>query len=128
MSDITQVKAQLEKTSIELSIYTGICHASSQYKAMIDAENKYNQLSKQLWKLHEEKIENEYQLNKQILIDLGFECRISESYYIVHENTPQLPFDNIEYLSSHFSEMIAWTRAYEKWSSLTIDEQNELIR
>jgi hypothetical protein len=128
MSELAQTTRQLEEAVEALKLATALCYASSQYKAMIDAENKYNQLSKQLWKLHEEKIENEYQLNKQILIDLGFECRISESYYIVHENTPQLPFDNIEYLSSHFSEMIAWTRAYEKWSSLTIDEQNELIR
>ena len=147
MSDITQVKAQLEKASIELSIYTGICHASSQYKAMIDAENKFNQLYKQVGEIKELEWQNKCEVNKQELIKLGFELRtgfdvISQDSYkriyesvIVHKNTPQFTsltvnagVPNIEVLAIHCEPEYIWEIAWQTWSSLTEDEQNELIR
>jgi predicted nuclease with TOPRIM domain len=89
----------------------------------------------------------QHELDKQTLIDLGFELRtgfevISQDYVkrmyeyvIVHENAPKFTslsinngVPNIEVLAIHCEPNYIWESAWYKWSSLTIDEQNELLR
>ena len=89
----------------------------------------------------------QHELDKQVLIDLGFQLRtgfdvISQDSYkriyesvIVHKNTPQFTsltvnagVPNIEVLAIHCEPEYIWEIAWQTWSSLTEDEQNELIR
>jgi hypothetical protein len=148
MSDLlAQTTRQLEEAVEALKLATALCYASSQYKAMIDAENKFNQLYKQVEQIKELEWQNKCEVNKQELIKLGFELRtgfdvISQDSYkrmyesvIVHKNTPQFTsltvnagVPTIEVLAIHCEPEYIWEIAWQTWSSLTEDEQNELIR
>ena len=146
MSDLTNLQHELEEVVEALKLATALCYASSQYKTMIYFENKFNQLYKQVGEIKELEWQNKCEVNKQELIKLGFELRtgfdvISQDTYkriyksvIVHKNTPQFTsltvnagVPNIEVLAIHCEPEYIWEIAWQTWSSLTEDEQNELM-
>ena len=146
MSDLTNLQHELEEVVEALKLATALCYASSQYKTMIYFENKFNQLYKQVGEIKELEWQNKCEVNKQELIKLGFELRtgfygISQDTYkriyksvIVHKNTPQYfsltvnaGVPNIEVLAIGGELEYIWEIAWQTWSSLTEDEQNELM-
>ena len=147
MSDLTNLQHELEEAVLELKLTTELCHSSEAWMAMIAAEERFNQLYKQVEREKELEWQNKCEVNKQELIKLGFELRtgfdvISQDTYqriyksvIVHKNTPQFTsltvnagVPNIEVLAIHCEPEYIWEIAWQTWSSLTEDEQNELLR
>jgi len=159
MSDITSLEsinvqlieliAKKDIALIQFNKSRALLKRTSEYKTMKENESKLEGLSNQLVDLYYEQSKLESAINKQKLIDLGFQCRTGYvvntkynneflyKFIIIHENAPQ--FDsitvgetskdcNIENLCLFHHEETAWDFAWIKWSKLTIDEQNELIR
>ena len=150
MSDLQSINAQFEVISAAFEAAQEACYSSSEYKLMKQIEQQYNELEEKLYQLQIERQKQQNQANKQTLISLGFECRtgyvINQAnpekgwkyckYIIVHENVPVFDSININYeglcnienLALWIDQDSTWEKAWDKWSSLTIDEQNELLR
>lgn len=156
MTDLQSINAQLvelelakDKAQIQFNKSRALLKRTLEYKTMKENENKLSSLNNQLDDLYYEQSKLESLINKQTLIDLGFECRTGYTvttkynnaflykFIIIHKNAPQ--FDsitiseiskncNIENLCLFHHEETAWDFAWTKWSKMTIDEQNEIIR
>jgi hypothetical protein len=156
MTDLTAINAQLVELKarkdialIQFNKSRALLKRTSEYKTMKENESKLDNLNNQLDDLFYEQSKLESVINKQTLINLGFECRTGYKvntkydneylykFIIIHENAPQFNSItvgenkkdcNIENLCLFHHEDTAWDFAWHKWNKMTIDEQNELLR